>query len=44
VTLYWAAEHSFVIERPEPADNGAEGMGDIEAVGETAASTREAEG
>ena len=46
VTLYWAAEHSFVIERPEPADNGArpEGVGDIEAVGETAASTREAEG
>ena len=46
VTLHWAAEHSFVIERPEPADNGtqAEGMGDIEAVGETAASTREAEG
>ncbi len=46
VTLYWAAEHSFVIERPEPTDNGtrAEGVGDIEAVGETAASTREAEG
>ena len=46
VTLYWAAEHSFVIERPEPADNEAraEGVGDIEAVGETAASTREAEG
>jgi spermidine/putrescine transport system ATP-binding protein len=44
VTLYWAAEHSFVIERPEPTDNGtqAEGVGEIEAVGETAASRREA--
>jgi spermidine/putrescine transport system ATP-binding protein len=44
VTLYWAAEHSFVIERPEPADNGAsaEGVGEIEAVGEAAASKREA--
>ena len=46
VTLYGAAEHSFVIERPEPADNGtrAEGMGDVEAVGEPAARAGEAEG
>jgi spermidine/putrescine transport system ATP-binding protein len=44
VTLYWAAEHSFVIERPEPADNGAsaEGVEEIEAVGEAAANKREA--
>ncbi len=44
VTLYWAAEHSFVIERPKPADNGApaERAGEIEAVGEAAASRREA--
>jgi len=44
VTLYWAAEHSFVIERPETADNGApaEPMGEIEAAGEAAASKREA--
>jgi spermidine/putrescine transport system ATP-binding protein len=44
VTLYWAVEHSFVIERPKPADNGepAERVGEIEAVGEAAASRREA--
>ena len=43
VTLYWALEHSFVIERPTQADNGApaERLGEIEAVGETAASRKE---
>jgi spermidine/putrescine transport system ATP-binding protein len=44
VTLYWAAEHSFVIEHAEAALGGAptEPVGEIEAVGETAASRREA--
>ena len=44
VTLFWAAEHSFVIERPETADNGAaaEPVGEIEAAGEAAASRKEA--
>ena len=44
VTLYWAAEHSFVIERSRPTDNGAsaEEVGEIEAVGEAATSRKEA--
>lgn len=44
VTLYWAAEHSFVIEQAEPAVRGipAEGVEEIEAVAEAAASKREA--
>ena len=44
VTLFWAAEHSFVIEQGEPAPSGAPAgeEGETEAVGETAASRREA--
>jgi spermidine/putrescine transport system ATP-binding protein len=43
VTLYWAAEHSFVIEQAEPAIAAApaEGAEEIEAVGEVAASKKE---
>jgi hypothetical protein len=43
VTLHWAAEHSFVIEQAE-ASSGAEAerVGEIEAVGGTAPSTKEA--
>ena len=43
VSLFWAAEHSFVIEQGEPAASGAPAgeVGETEAVGETAASRRE---
>ena len=44
VTLYWAAEHSFVIEQAERAPNGvpAEEVGEIEAVGGAAPGRKEA--
>jgi spermidine/putrescine transport system ATP-binding protein len=44
VTLYWAAEHSFVIEHAEPSASGApgRGVGEIETVGGAVASRREA--
>jgi spermidine/putrescine transport system ATP-binding protein len=44
VTLYWAAEHSFVIEHAEPSVSGApgRGVGEIETVGGAVASRREA--
>jgi spermidine/putrescine transport system ATP-binding protein len=43
VTLFWAAEHSFVIEQADAAsgDAAAGAVGESEAVGGTAASTRE---
>ncbi len=44
VTLHWAAEHSFVIEQAEASPGGAEAerVGEIEAVGGAAPSTKEA--